>query len=70
MQTEPVAVEQPPHATHALTTYELRDYRRQLEYAIKGISPDAPVQTDLRRKLDEVLAEQAERARIAADAHP
>jgi hypothetical protein len=51
-----------------LTTYELRDYRRQLEHAIKGISPDAPVQADLRRKLDEVLAEQAERARIAAHA--
>jgi hypothetical protein len=68
MQTEPAAVEQPPHPTHALTTYELRDYRRQLEHAIKGISPDAPVQADLRRKLDEVLAEQAERARIAAHA--
>jgi hypothetical protein len=46
----------------ALTTYELRDYRRQLEHAIKGIAPDAPVQADLRRKLDEVLAEQDARA--------
>jgi len=50
---------------HALTTYELRDYRRQLEHAIKGISPDAPVQADLRSKLDEVLAEQEQRAKIA-----
>jgi hypothetical protein len=65
MQTEPAIVDQPPRPMHALTTYELRDYRRQLERAIKGISPDAPIQADLRRKLDEVLAEQEERARIA-----
>jgi hypothetical protein len=49
---------------HALTTYELRDYRRQLEHAVKGISPDAPVQADLRRKLDEVLNEQIQREQI------
>jgi hypothetical protein len=59
---------EPKHALSALTTYELRDYRRQLESAISGISADAPVQADLRRKLDEVLAEQDERARIAAHA--
>jgi hypothetical protein len=59
------AVDQPPHPTHALTTYELRDYRRRLEHAVKGIPADAPVQDLLRRKLDEVLAEQAERERIA-----
>jgi len=63
MPAEPV--EQPPHPMHALTTYELRDYRRQLEHAVKGISPDAPVQTELGRRLDEVLAEQAERKKIA-----
>ena len=58
----------PPHPLAALTSYELRDYRRQLENAIKGISPDAPIQANLRRKLDEVIAEQEERARIAANA--
>jgi hypothetical protein len=42
MPTDPAAVEQPKHPMHALTTYELRDYRRQLERAIKGIAPDAP----------------------------
>jgi len=31
---EPVAP--PKHAMHALTTYELRDYRRQMESAITG----------------------------------
>jgi hypothetical protein len=36
--------DEPKHALSALTTYELRDYRRELERAIKGISADAPVQ--------------------------
>jgi hypothetical protein len=68
MAAGPVTVRTPRHPVHALTTYELRDYRRDLERAIKGISPDAPVQADLRRKLDTVIAEQEERARLAADA--
>ena len=71
MPAEPGTVNQPPHPMHALTTYELARYRRELEHAVKGISPDAPVQADLRRKLDEVLAEQAEREQTgSADAHP
>jgi hypothetical protein len=57
--------DEPKHPLSALTTYELRDYRRQLEQAVKGISADAPIQADLRRRLDEVLAEQADRARLA-----
>ena len=68
MPAEPVTITQPQHPLHALTTYELRDYRRQLEQAIKAIAPDAPVQAALRGKLDAVLAEQDDRARIAADA--
>ena len=40
-----VTVETPKHPVHALTTYELRDYRRELERAIIGIAPDAPVQS-------------------------
>ncbi|MGD0063995.1 MAG: hypothetical protein ABSB76_11210 [Streptosporangiaceae bacterium] len=66
MPAEPVTPAEPEHPTHALTTTELSRYRRELEHAIKGISPDAPVQTELRSKLDEVLAEQDERARLAA----
>ena len=65
MPAEPPAVDPPPHPLHALTTYEIRDYRRLLESAIKGIAPDAPIQAALRRKLDAVLAEQEERTRIA-----
>ena len=53
---------------HSLTTFELRDYRRDLERAIRGIAADAPVQADLRRKLDMVIAEQEDRARMAAGA--
>jgi hypothetical protein len=47
---------------------ELRDYRRLLERAIEGLSPGAPVQAALRAKLDAVLAEQDDRARMAAGA--
>ena len=68
MPAEPVTITQPQHPLHALTTYELRDYRRLLEHAIKTIAPDAPVQAALRGKLDAVLAEQDDRARIASDA--
>jgi hypothetical protein len=62
------ATAEPKHPLHALTTYELRDYRRQLENAIAFYDthhPDAPVLADLRAKLDAVLTEQDERARIA-----
>ena len=45
---------------------ELTRYRRELEHAVQGISPDAPVQTELRRRLDVVLAEQDEREKIAS----
>ena len=65
---QPVTVERPKHPLHALTTYELSRYRRDLEHAIQGVSPDAPVQADLRRRLDTVIAEQDDRARLAARA--
>ncbi len=65
MPAEPMAVEQPPHPTSQLTTGELSAYRKELENAIRVISPDAPVQADLRARLAEVLAEQDDRARLA-----
>jgi hypothetical protein len=34
MTVEPVAVEPPKHPLYALTSYELRDYRHELERAI------------------------------------
>ncbi|MGH3289879.1 MAG: hypothetical protein ACRDPD_35235 [Streptosporangiaceae bacterium] len=67
MPTDPV-VAQPKHAMHALTTFELRDYRRDLERAIAYFDRQAPVppaRNRLQAKLDAVLAEQEERVRIA-----
>jgi len=66
MPAEPVIPEQPNHPMHALTTAEISRYRRELEHAIQVISPDAPVQADLRRKLDAVTAEQEERVKLAS----
>ena len=65
---DPPAVEQPKHALHALTTFELRDYRHQLERAIAffdGEDPVPPARAVLEARLDAVLAEQDERARLA-----
>jgi len=69
--TEPVAVEPPKHPMHALTTYELREYRRQLENAIAFFDrqdPVPPARASLQARLDAVIAEQDDRARLAADA--
>lgn len=68
MPADPV-VEQPQHPLPAMTTFELRDYRRQLESAIAYFSrqdPVPPARDRLQARLDEVLAEQDQRARIAA----
>jgi hypothetical protein len=68
MPADPVAVDQPKHALHAMTTYELKDYRRQLESAIAffdGRDPVPPARDRLQTSLDGVLAEQEERVRIA-----
>jgi hypothetical protein len=65
--TEPATVE-PPHPMHALTTYELREYRRQLESAIAFFDtkdPVPPARARLQAKLDDVVAEQDDRQRIA-----
>ena len=65
------AVDQPEHPLHALTTYELTYYRRRLENAIAYLGKQDPVpaiRADLQAALDRVIAEQDDRARIAADA--
>ena len=67
MPTDPV-VAQPKHPLPAMTTFELRDYRRQLESAIAYFDRQAPVppaRDRLQAKLSEVLVEQDQRARIA-----
>jgi hypothetical protein len=59
---------EPEHPLHAMTTYELKDYRRQLESAIAFFDtadPVPPARDRLQASLDAVLAEQEERARLA-----
>jgi len=62
------AVEEPAHKLSGLTTYELRDYRRELERAIAFFdtkNPVPPVRADMQARLDAVIAEQDDRARMA-----
>ena len=63
--TDPVTAGQPEHPLYALTTYELTDYRRSLEQAIRTLPEQAPVCQQLRARLDAVLAEVQDRARLA-----
>jgi hypothetical protein len=59
-----MAIEQPPHPTHSLTTYELKNYRRELEHALKTIPEHAQVRELIQQRLTEVLAEQDSRNRL------
>lgn len=68
MTAESATVEPPRHPLPAMTTFELRDYRRQLESAISFFDkqdPVPPARDRLQAKLDAVLAEQESRARLA-----
>ncbi len=68
---QPPAVDKPAHPLYALTTYELRDYARQLSSAIAFFDKQAPVppiRAGLQAALDDVLAEQDDRAEMAARA--
>ena len=61
-------VTKPPHLLHALTTYELPRYRRELEHAIAFFDTKDPIplaRHRLQAKLDEMLAEQKRRTQIA-----
>lgn len=65
---QPPAVEKPKHQLSQLTTYELRDYRRELEKAIAFFGRQDPVpsaRAALQSRLDAVIAEQDDRVRIA-----
>jgi hypothetical protein len=68
MTTEHITIDPPKHPLPALTTYELRDYRHELERAIAFFDRQAcvpPARAQLQAKLDDVVAEQDERARLA-----
>jgi hypothetical protein len=65
---ELVTVEQPKYRLTQMTTYELRDYRREMERAIASFDakdPGPPARDQLQARLDAVLAEQEERKKIA-----
>jgi hypothetical protein len=63
MTAEHTIVAPPEHPLPALTTFELRDYRRDLEQALATLGP--PARDQLQARLDEVLAEQNDRRRRA-----
>jgi hypothetical protein len=51
-----------------MTTYELRDYRRNLETAIAFFDRQTPAPTDraqVQATLDDMIAEQDDRKRLA-----
>jgi hypothetical protein len=62
---DPAIADPPQHPMHALTTYELSRYRRELEHALKVLPEDAPVRELLQDRLAEVFAEEDSRTRIA-----
>ncbi len=66
--SRPAQAPLPALATFELATFELVAYRRQLENAIAFFDaqhPVSPVRDDLQARLDAVLAERDDRARIA-----
>ena len=68
MPAEPAAIDQPKHPLHALTTSELRDYRARLESALASFgtkNPVPPARDQLQGALDDVIAEEQDRERLA-----
>jgi hypothetical protein len=62
------SVSLPKYPLHALTTYELRGYRHDLESAIAFFdqqTPVPPARDQLQARLADVIAEQDDRARLA-----
>jgi hypothetical protein len=71
MVIDPATVAQPKHPLYALTMSELSDHRRQLENAIAyydRMDPVPQARGDLQARLDDVIAEQDDRTRLAAHA--
>jgi hypothetical protein len=68
VRAAPMSVEKPKHPLYALTTNELTEYRNELEHAVTAPAADPRSRADLRRRLDDVPAEQDDRAWIAARA--
>jgi hypothetical protein len=67
MPAGPAVIDPPMHPLHALTTFELRDYRARLESALAFSmkNPVPPAREQLQDALDAVLAEEQDRQRLA-----
>jgi hypothetical protein len=61
---EPATVQTPGHPVHALTTYELARYRRELEHALKTLPGHAEIRALLQQRLADVLDEQQARTQL------
>jgi hypothetical protein len=59
-----MTIEQPPHPVQALTTYELRNYRRDLEQSLGALPEQVAMRVILEQRLAQVLAEQDSRNRL------
>ena len=71
MANDPATFALPKHPLYALTTSELSDHRRRLENAIAyydRMDPVPQARGDLQARLDDVIAEQDDRTRLAAHA--
>jgi hypothetical protein len=71
MATDPAAVAPPKHPLYALTTSELSAHRRQLESAIAycdSLDSVPRARGDLQARLDDVIAEQDDRTKLAVHA--
>jgi len=55
-----MSVEQPPHPVHALTTCELKNYRREVQHSLRAL----PEHMAVRVLLQQRLAEQDSRSRL------
>jgi hypothetical protein len=59
-----MTVEQQQQPVQALTTYELKNCRRELEHSLRALPEHVAVRVILQQRLAEVLAEQDFRSRL------
>ena len=63
---QPPPVSEPQHPLGQLTTWELRDYRHDLEHCLAALPARGPARAQLTARLAAVVAEQDDRAKIRA----
>jgi hypothetical protein len=70
MPSEPANLDQPKHPMHSMTTYELRNYRRELEDALTALPGRATIREQLQQRLAEVRTEQQARTQLQRGGRP